>query len=85
MYFAGAVLQGTHVLRCGLSFGRGGWWSFFRPGPGVVDDGREQCDLDGAAEDVVVPLPDRASDDGERIHDAQCDVDDSVDSWSQGE
>jgi aryl-alcohol dehydrogenase-like predicted oxidoreductase len=29
---------------------------FFRPGPGVVDDRREQCDLEGAAEDLVVPF-----------------------------
>jgi hypothetical protein len=28
----------------------------------VVDEGREQSDLDGAAEDVVVPLADRAGD-----------------------
>ena len=29
------------------------------------------------------PLADHASDDGQCIHDAQCDVGDSVDSWSQ--
>lgn len=35
------------------------------------------------AEGVVLPLDDRAGDGGERLHDAQRDVGDSVDSWSR--
>src|SRR3990170_984855 len=69
----------------GLASGHRGRSGFRRPGPGVVDDRREQHDLDGAAEDVVVPLADRPSDDREGIHDAQGDVGDPANPWSQDE
>ena len=55
------------VRRSRRPSGHRGGWGFRRPGPGVVDDGRERHDLDSAAEDVVVPLADRASDDGEGV------------------
>src|SRR3990172_6361437 len=68
-----------------LASGHRGRSGFRRPGPGLVDDRREQHDLDGAAEEVVVPLADRPSDDGEGIHDAQGDVGDPANPWSQDE
>ena len=57
-----------------------------RPFPGGAGDGDEEDRFDGASEEVVDPrLADARREDGDRVEEADGDVDDPVGSWSEDE
>ena len=56
----------------------------FRPSPGVLDDCREEHNLDGATQKVVVPLANGCTGDSKCIDNCERDVGDSVEPRFQG-